>query len=226
MARTATKASVSTPAKLAPGIEAKRRILDAAEQLLGDRGLNGASLREISAAAGQGNTAAVHYHFGGKEGLVAAIIMRRRESFEPRRRELLADIEARGKLEDVRELLRVFLLPLAEATDANGRHVYARFFIQYLIQIRYQVPVEHSGLAPEQAMARTGELLLAAFPSLGAAGIVSRLDRLACFFLSAIIDRENAMALGRRVEPERDFLADLFTMMTGALSASARENQR
>jgi AcrR family transcriptional regulator len=224
MARTATKTSTPAPPKLAPGIEARARILDAAEQLLGEHGLDGASLREISAAAGQANTSAVQYHFGGKEGLVAAIITRRRESFKPRRRALLADIEARGKLGDARELLHVFLLPLAEATDAKGRHVYARFFIQYLVQLRYQVPVEHAGLAPDQAMVRTGELLLAAFPSLGAAGLVSRLDRLTAFFLSAVIDRENALALGRPVEPEQDFLADLFTMVAGALAASARGN--
>jgi len=226
MPKSVTKASVSVQQKLAPGIEAKTRILDAAELLLGERGLEGASLREISAAAGQANTSAVQYHFGGKEGLIAALIAREVDRFEPRRRELLAAIEARGKPADVREVLKVLFLPLAEASDANGRHVYARFLMQFFVQIRYQVPVEHPGLAPDRATARAGKLLLDAFPSLGTAGIVSRIDRLAGFFLNAIIDRENALALGRAVEPEEAFLADLFTMMAGALSASAQESQR
>jgi AcrR family transcriptional regulator len=222
MAKTATKASPAPPEKLARGIEARARILDAAEQLLGDRGLDGASLREIAAAAGQGNTSAVQYHFGGKDGLVAALIAREVERFEARRLELLAAVEERGQPADVRDVLKVLFLPFAEETDANGRHVYARFLLQYIVQIRYQIPVEHPGLAPDRATARAGKLLLDAFPSLGMAGIVSRIDRLAGFFLNAIIDRENAMALGRKVEPEGAFLADLFTMMAGALSASAQ----
>jgi AcrR family transcriptional regulator len=226
MPRTATKAPVPAQQKPAPGIEARNRILDVAEQLFGERGLHGASLREISAAAGQANTSAVQYHFGGKEGLVAALIAREVERFEPRRLELLAPIEGGVKPADVRELLKVMFLPLAEATDADGRHGYARFLMQFLFHIRYQVPVEHPGLSPDRATARAGKLLLDALPFLGMAGIVSRIDRLAGLFLNAIIDRENAIELGRTVESEEDFLADLFSMMTGALSAPAHESRR
>jgi AcrR family transcriptional regulator len=225
MPKSATKASVSAQQKLAPGIEARTRILDAAERLLGERGLEGASLREILAAAGQANTSAVQYHFGDKEGLIAALIARE-VRFEPRRLELLATIETSGKTADVRELLKVLYLPLAEATDANGRHVYARFIMQYLAQIRYQVPVDHPGWAPDSATSRAGKLLLDALPSLGRAGLTSRIDRLSGFFLNAIIDRENTIALGRPVEAEDDFLADLFTMLAAALCASARGDYR
>ena len=48
-------------------------MIRAGERLFGESGIDGVSLREVAAAAGQGNTSAVRYHFGSKDGLVAAI---------------------------------------------------------------------------------------------------------------------------------------------------------
>ena len=47
----------------------KERILGAAESLFAQRGFDGASLRQLTSAAGV-NLAAVNYHFGSKEKLV------------------------------------------------------------------------------------------------------------------------------------------------------------
>jgi len=204
------------------GLEARTRLIDAAELLLGENSLQGASLRQIGAAAGQANNSAVQYHFGDKAGLIRAVIARRIESFEPRRRELLAAAEARGGLANVQELLRVLFLPLAEATDASGRHVYARFLLQFLIQIRYEAEMDHPGWASDSAGTRAAHLLLEALPFLGKRDIAYRIDRLSGLFLSAIVDRENAMALGRKVESEPVFLAGLFDMMAGAISVPVR----
>ena len=55
------------------GAIAKRRLLEAAVLVFGNRGLDGATVREIAKAAGQ-NVAAVGYYFGSKEGLYHAII--------------------------------------------------------------------------------------------------------------------------------------------------------
>ena len=52
------------------------RLLDAAERLIGARGVEGVSLRAINAEAGS-NVAAAHYHFGSKESLVRAVLARR-----------------------------------------------------------------------------------------------------------------------------------------------------
>lgn len=50
-------------------------LLDAAEQVLLDDGLAGASLRRITAVAGV-NVAAVNYTFGSKEALLDALLTR------------------------------------------------------------------------------------------------------------------------------------------------------
>lgn len=60
-----------------PAGEATReRILDAAETCFAEQGFGATSVRAITAAAGV-NLAAVHYHFGGKEALLDAVLTRR-----------------------------------------------------------------------------------------------------------------------------------------------------
>ncbi|MFD9812717.1 TetR/AcrR family transcriptional regulator [Streptomyces sp. NPDC059080] len=51
----------------------RARILRAAERLFAERGVYAVSNRQVSEAAGQGNNAAVGYHFGTKADLVRAI---------------------------------------------------------------------------------------------------------------------------------------------------------
>jgi AcrR family transcriptional regulator len=88
------------------------RILDAAEHAFGERGFEGASLREIVLAA-QVNLATVYYYFRSKNGLMEAVLQRR---FGPLRQEQLALLEqARqttpGKPLPVETVLRALLVP-------------------------------------------------------------------------------------------------------------------
>ena len=57
-------------------------ILKAAERLYAEHGVFAVSNRQVSEAAGQGNNAAVGYHFGTKTDLVRAIEQKHRESIE------------------------------------------------------------------------------------------------------------------------------------------------
>ncbi|MFW5829861.1 MAG: TetR family transcriptional regulator, partial [Planctomycetota bacterium] len=54
----------------------RERLLDAAEACFAEIGFHAASVRMITERAGA-NLAAVHYHFGGKNGLIEAVITRR-----------------------------------------------------------------------------------------------------------------------------------------------------
>lgn len=53
--------------------DTRDKLIDAGEKLFAERGLSGVSIRELSKEAGA-NSALISYHFGGKEGLYAAII--------------------------------------------------------------------------------------------------------------------------------------------------------
>ena len=63
-------------------------IIEAAESLFAQQGVDAVSLRQIGSAIGARNTAVVLYHFGDKEALIEAILGHRLPSFERRRAEL------------------------------------------------------------------------------------------------------------------------------------------
>jgi len=192
-------------------------MLDAAEHLLAEHGIDGVSLRQIGAATGQGNNSAVQYYFGDKAGLVREIIARRVAAFEPRRQQLLDAAAAQGRLGDIRTLLEIVFLPLTEATDADGRHVYIRFMMQFLTRLQYQEGFGHPGWAPDSAATRAVMLLADCLPLLKGEALATRINRVGGLFFNAVVDRDNAIARGRSAEPDSLFFADVFAMMTAAI---------
>jgi AcrR family transcriptional regulator len=195
--------------------DAREILLDTAERLLGEKGIEGASMRQIAAEAGQGNNSVVQYHFGSKAGLMQEIIERRVAGFEPRREVLLA---AAGD-GDIQSLLKVLFLPIAELTDDQGRHAYARFIMQFLSSFRYQAGTEHPGWKPESAASRAAILLTERLSFLEAAILHRRISHLGGMFFNALIERDNLAISGQPLVSEAIFLDDLFAMMTAAISA-------
>jgi AcrR family transcriptional regulator len=104
------------------GQETRERLLDAAERLFATGGLDAVSVRDITEAAGA-NTAAIHYHFGSKQDLMAAIVERRAERIGQRRQELLARLGQRSHIE-LRDVVLALVLPTAElaADEEGGQH--------------------------------------------------------------------------------------------------------
>ncbi len=75
--------------------DTRERILDTAERLFAQHGIEATSLRAITAEAGV-NLAAVHYYFGSKEALVRAVFGRRLGPVNQERMKLLDECEARA----------------------------------------------------------------------------------------------------------------------------------
>src|SRR6476619_3946953 len=92
-------------------VDTRESLLDAAESLFSEHGIQAASLRAITQQAGA-NLAAVHYHFGSKEGLVRAVFSRRLEPMNSERLRMLdaADLE-REDGRSLEEVLCAFLAP-------------------------------------------------------------------------------------------------------------------
>lgn len=86
------------------------RILDVAERLFAEQGLDGTSLRAITREAGV-NLAAVHYHFGSKEGLLDALVARCAGEVGASRIAELERLSSRPDPADVPSLLRAYLEP-------------------------------------------------------------------------------------------------------------------
>ena len=66
-----TQAPATVDGRRAGGERTRRRLIEAAQGLLAERGESAIRLRDLTAAAGT-NVAAVHYHFGGLGALLAA----------------------------------------------------------------------------------------------------------------------------------------------------------
>src|SRR3954451_12015320 len=90
-----------------------QQLIRTAERLFAMNGLDGVSLRQIATEAGSGNTSAVHYHFGSKDGLVQAIIADRLPDILRRR----ALLKARLDTTRVRDALEAQLLPVLELAE-------------------------------------------------------------------------------------------------------------
>jgi len=98
----------------------KGKLLDTAERLFGERGYAATSLRQVIAEAGV-NLAAVHYHFGDKEDLLDAVVLRKVTPVNDARLAWLDRVEAEagdGPLA-VESVLESFLLPTAETASRN-----------------------------------------------------------------------------------------------------------
>ena len=88
----------------------KQALLDAAERLIAQYGVDAASVRAITEAAGA-NLAAVSYHFGSKDGLVRSVFERRLVPINRQRRELLDACLSGGARPELECVVRAFVLP-------------------------------------------------------------------------------------------------------------------
>jgi AcrR family transcriptional regulator len=105
-------------------------LIETAERLFAERGVNAVSLREIGSTAGQRNTGAVRYHFGTKEALVNAVFEHRMTPINEHRLGMLAELDGAGRSDDVRGLTEAYLLPLAAMLGDPGRPSwYLRFCV-------------------------------------------------------------------------------------------------
>ena len=112
--------------------DTKALILDAAEQLFAERSFAAVSMRDITSAAGV-NLAAVNYHFGSKEELLAALFIARVTPLNRERAGLLREAEARGNgIAALEDILHALLSPPLRwwlGPDA-GRSASARFLMR------------------------------------------------------------------------------------------------
>jgi AcrR family transcriptional regulator len=107
--------------------EGAEAILIVAERMIGEQGVQGISLRQIAEAAGLATPSAVQYHFGGKEGLIRAIVDRHQPRLEARRYELTQALVDAGQATNTRLLVEAIYRPIAEIRDSTGRATYALF---------------------------------------------------------------------------------------------------
>lgn len=115
-------------------------ILVAAERLYAEHGMFAVSNRQVSEAAGQGNNAAVGYHFGTKADLVRAIEEKHRGPVEQLREQMVAEL-LNGGSAAMRGWVACLVRPLTDHLADLGRDGsptwYARFAAQAMTDPAY-----------------------------------------------------------------------------------------
>jgi AcrR family transcriptional regulator len=119
-----------------PSDHTRSAILTAAERLYADRGFADVTLRDIVAAADV-NLAAVNYHFGSKDELIAELFVTRSLALNRERlSELRAAEERGGGRADITEVLRALVGPSLRGClgPDKQRSAAARFMIRASIE--------------------------------------------------------------------------------------------
>ncbi|MEU9456279.1 TetR family transcriptional regulator [Streptomyces sp. NPDC048277] len=167
-------------------------LLTEAERLFAERGVHAVTHRQISEAAGQGNIAAVNYHFGTKADLVRAIAHRHGEQIERRRVGMVA---ALGDSTELRSWVACLVRPVTEHLDALGSPTwYARFAAQIMADpTLYAIVVEESlAMAPSLRYYEDG--LARCLPGLPTEVIVERAVMARHLTVQMCVERERALA--------------------------------
>src|SRR4051812_3657150 len=99
------------------GLRTQARLLDAALDLLAQRGEDGVTLRELTDAA-EANVAAVSYHFGSLKSLCGAAIEDALERYLDAQQEA---VSALGPESGLDALAAAFARPMIRALAAGGR---------------------------------------------------------------------------------------------------------
>ncbi|WP_433519201.1 TetR/AcrR family transcriptional regulator [Nonomuraea sp. CA-143628] len=108
----------------------REALLAASERLFAERGVHAVGNRQISEAAGQGNNAAVSYHFGTKADLIRAIARKHAGHIELIRERMMTGI---GDSADPRDWASCLVRPFAEHLETLGSPTwYARFTAQVM----------------------------------------------------------------------------------------------
>jgi AcrR family transcriptional regulator len=189
------------------------RLLRAGEHLFARKGVDGAPTAEIVALAGQGNDSAVHYHFGSRHGLLAAIVERHLHRMEDVREPVPDDA-------DLPAVVAAVIEPLAAELDTED----GRDFLRITAQLAGQSGVRTHDLPdPIAGTALADQLALLERRCAAIVGERVALERMAAMITmltAALADR------ARRIDEDLpvllshdDYVTDLVTMLTAAVGA-------
>lgn len=197
----------------------KEKLLRAGERLFAQHGIHRVALREINALAGQRNPSALHYHFGSRDGLVAAILAAHQGAMDDAISRRLDQLEARDEPATVREVVEATVRPLADQLlTPSGRD-----FLRILPQVLHLVSEHLRGGAPLAGSVqplRTLELLDGLLRDLPPAARKERLISYAVVLTTLFAERAQALESGTELELDHEqFTCHALDVITGALVA-------
>lgn len=209
-------------------MDTRERLLLTAERLMGERGINGVSLREITREAGQKNASALHYHFGSRDGLIEAIFEKRMRLLDRHRMKLLDEMEREGRLNDVRCVAEAVTRPTAELLgQPGGAGNYIKFLTEMFLSTDISIDDFVRGRL-DGGLRRSFEVLKRLLPDIPENVLRQRfiiIMRAGTYSLADIdAHRRRMEAQGRPFDMQRA-IENLIDMWVGGVSAPLKKNE-
>lgn len=198
---------------------ARDTILDTAERLFAEHGMDAVSLRTINTEAGY-SVAALHYHFGTREGLINALMALREDTILQRRQELL-DLLATEEKPNVHQITEALVLPLAEpiiADPENGLRTIKFFFRVYVEHGKYKLAKKIT----KRSYRTFDQLLEAALPHIDQKTLHQRWVIATELAFQGLANIDNILITQGRLAREkkyRRYTAQLIDFIAGGLAA-------
>lgn len=200
--------------------DAKTAMIEVAEKMISERGLDDVSMRDVATAAGQRNNSAVQYHFGSRDGLILQVLRRRIISLDSARRERLATVDEQGLGDDLHTLVGVLFEPIVELlrTHPEATH-YARFLQRVGPVMAPGIPEADLRTATDDVVVRLIDVL----SHLPRRVAFERIDLATQMFTGALAVYEDRRDARNTVVNARfeDVVAHLYDMIEAALCAGA-----
>lgn len=197
--------------------DTRDKLITIGQQLFAEQGVFRVPLSTVIERAGQKNTSALHYHFGGREGLLNAIVERHNEGIEAERAVMLDETRAAGNTGNIPVVVRAFVLPFARKLDTGE----GREFLRVIAQLTDLFDFWDDGppRTPTEAHASLA-MLAAAIPDQPSEVRHERVTTLLMLVSDALALRARQIDQGRALHLSNEaFVANLIDMSVGALQA-------
>jgi len=202
--------------------ETARRMLEIAERLFAEHGVELVPLRQIVVEAGQRNRSALHYHFGSREALVSHLLNLRLAHVNTLRNRYLDEVEAAGLGGDVRTIVEASISALADTicdTPWGARYV------KVLAQATFSPSLLNSEMIDADAMSgvkRARRLIADALPDIPRKVLHHRQQ----WFNQSVVYALAQWCQQSDGAPAQPPVADLADYCTAALTAPVSKGRR
>lgn len=212
--------------------DTKAAIMDAAEIVMAEHGVDGASIRAIVSKAGA-NTAAIHYHFNSRDGLIKAMLKRHGRSTSERRLAMIREFDRTGALPVPMDVVRFLVDPMIELLEQQGEA--ARRYLRFLARLQSDrkgglsstaIQVQEERKFYPEIRVRMLELVRQACPNVSETELKERLTMIIDTMLQSFANAEFMSTEWEKDEQHDElqrYMMNLKNFLAGGLAAPAAQ---
>lgn len=209
--------------------DTKTAIMDTAEMMMAEHGVNGVSIRAILAEA-RANPAALHYHFNSRDGLIEAMIARYGRIPSLRRLEMISEFDRTGSVPTAQDVVNFIVDPMIDLLEQKGEA--GRRFLRFVARLQSDRTglhhLEERKYFPE-IRERLRSMLQQACPNVPETELELRITMVIDTMLQSL---SNAEFMTKEWDDDghhhqlTEFAATLKTFLAGGLAAPATPNPK